>query len=338
MSDTRRYATADAFRQALTHRLRAIAGETGWTVSVLQRYVAYDRLLERLSRDGNRWILKGAAALLARDLGVRATVDIDVYRDAARSAAEGDLQSAAARDTDDWFRFDVGRGRDIADAAALRLPVTSYIGDRRWVTFHVDLVGAGIRMTGEPEDVPPLVRLAMPQVEQHGYRAYPLVDHVADKVMATFARHRDVGAPSSRYKDLVDLVAIARGASIDAEALARAVSSLVEQRGITLPDRFDVPDRDAWERGYAVVAGQSLLPAARTLDEALDVVRPFLDPVMNGRATGRWDPLSQRWTRAMAPDREIPARALNTRRTIRARTEGPRLRAGHEAHGHGRSR
>jgi hypothetical protein len=31
-------------------------------------------------------------------------------------------------------------------------------------------------MTGEPEPTPPLTRVAMPDVEQHGYRVFPLVD------------------------------------------------------------------------------------------------------------------------------------------------------------------
>jgi hypothetical protein len=72
-------------------------------------------------------------------------------------------------------------------------------------------------MTGEPEDVPPLARIDMPGVEQQGYRAYPLVDHVADKVAATFDRYGQMEAPSTRYRDLVDLVAVAMGASVEAE-------------------------------------------------------------------------------------------------------------------------
>ncbi|GIU89358.1 MAG: hypothetical protein KatS3mg010_0457 [Acidimicrobiia bacterium] len=44
-------------------------------------------------------------------------------------------------------------------------------------------------MTGEPEDVPPLAALSMPDVDQGGYRAYPMVDHIADKIAATFQRY-----------------------------------------------------------------------------------------------------------------------------------------------------
>jgi hypothetical protein len=88
---------------------------------------------------------------------------------------------------------------------------------------------------------------------------------------------------------LVDLVAIAQGASIDAQEQIRALTSEGERRGIVLPETFDVPDRALWESGYAAEANRSLLAAAHTLDEALAVVRPFVDPVLVGTARGTWD-------------------------------------------------
>jgi hypothetical protein len=39
-------------------------------------------------------------------------------------------------------------------------------------SFHVDLVGADVCMTGEPEPVPPLEQVEMMDIHQHGYRAY----------------------------------------------------------------------------------------------------------------------------------------------------------------------
>lgn len=150
-------------------------------------------------------------------------------------------------------------------------------------------------MTGQPEDVPPLARVAMPDVEQHGYRAYPLVDHIADKIAATFDRYGEMRAPSTRYKDLVDLVAIIRGASTDAVEQSAALASEAEWRGLTLPDHFAVPVVALWEPGYRAEAERSLLPVARTLEEALAVVRPFIDPLLSGIAVGRWDPAEGRW-------------------------------------------
>jgi hypothetical protein len=118
-------------------------------------------------------------------------------------------------------------------------------------------------MTGEPEDVPALARVEMADIKQCGYRVYPLVDHIADKVAATFERHGAGGMPSTRFRDLVDLVAIARGASVDATAQRAALTSEARRRGLVLPDRF--------------------------------VVRPFLDPLLDGSAAGTWDHAQGAW-------------------------------------------
>jgi hypothetical protein len=109
MTAADRYSTPTAFRRALTDRLRALAGDSRWTLPQLQRHVAYDRLLERLySLDGD-WVVKGATALVARDLGTRGTLDIDVYREMSLAVAEADLRHAAAADIGDWFRFELRR-------------------------------------------------------------------------------------------------------------------------------------------------------------------------------------------------------------------------------------
>jgi hypothetical protein len=258
--------------------------------------MAYDRLLERLYLVDEGWIIKGATALLARDIGVRGTIDIDLYREVAREIAETDLRRAAALDIGDWFRFEIGPARPHADTAGARLPVTALVGNTVWARFHADLVGTDLRMTGEPEAVPPLARVVMPDVEQHGYRAYPLVDHVADKVCAILERHGPTQAPSTRFRDLVDLVAIVVAASVDAQPQMAALRSEAERRGLQLPDRFAVPDRALWEPGYAAEAGRSVLPTARTLDQALATVTPCLDPLLAGTARDRWDPRNRRWT------------------------------------------
>lgn len=294
MSAGDRYTTPAAFRRALTDRLTAAAREGKWTLSQLQRQVAYDRLIERLYLIDDGWIVKGATALLARDIGVRGSLDVDLYRDVAREVAEDELRRGCASDIGDWFRFEIGGGRAIGDKA-VRLPVDAVIGATSWVEFHVDLVGPDLRMTGQPEDVPPLARGMIPEVEQRGYLAYPLVDHVADKVAATYERHGDDLRPSTRFRDLVDLVAIVGGASVEAGRQMAALRSEFDRRGLELPHGFDVPDRALWEPGYAAEARRSLLDTAQTLDAALGVVRLLVDPLLDGTAEGSWEPSRQRW-------------------------------------------
>ncbi|MEX0989001.1 MAG: nucleotidyl transferase AbiEii/AbiGii toxin family protein [Actinomycetota bacterium] len=297
LSQQRSYGSPAAFRRALTDRLRTKAETSRWTLSQLQRQIAYDRLLERLYLHDNAWIVKGATALLARDIGVRGSLDVDVYREALREVAEAELRQAATQDIGDWFRFEIAVALPVVEGTSgVRIPVRAYVGATVWAEFHIDLVGSDLRMTGEPEVVPPLVRIVMPDIEQHGYYAYPLVDHVADKVCAIPEPHGEAGHPSTRYRDLVDLVAIGTAASVEAEAQLSAVGSEAKRRDLALPRRFDVPDRALWEPGYAAEAGRSLLPIALTLDEALTVVRPFLDPLLDSTAAGAWDPTRGTWS------------------------------------------
>ena len=75
------YRTPAAFRRALTDKLRTLAPPHGpWPLASLLRQFGYDRLLARLYLVDDGWIVKGATALLARDLGMRGSLDVDVYR------------------------------------------------------------------------------------------------------------------------------------------------------------------------------------------------------------------------------------------------------------------
>jgi len=80
-----------AFRRALTDKLKALARAVGWSLPQLQRQMAYDRFFERLYLVDDGWVVKGATALLAREIGVRATIDVDVYRAVERQVAEADM-------------------------------------------------------------------------------------------------------------------------------------------------------------------------------------------------------------------------------------------------------
>lgn len=289
------YQTPAAFRRALTDRLKGLAKKSRWTLPQLQRQFAYDRLLERLYVVNESWVVKGATALIARDIGVRGTIDVDIYREVSSRVAEAELRSAATLDLGDWFRFEFGATQQMDDGKGLRVPVTAYVGVTVWVEFRVDLIGPDVRMTGDAEHVPPLAELRMPNLEQHGYRAYPLVDHIADKFAALLQRYGELQAPSTRYRDLVDLVSIISAVTVNAAAQQKALRSETKRRGLVLPEGFDVPDRALWERGYAAEARRSLLTLAHTLDQALAIILPFVDALLDGTATGHWNPKTQRW-------------------------------------------
>lgn len=289
------YKTPDAARRAFTDKLRAEAVNGPWPLADLQRQFAYDQLVERLYRTDDGWVIKGATALLARRVSVRHTIDIDIYRAGAIGDVELQLRRAARLDIGDWMRFEVGPSVRIqaAGAQASRVKVQSLIGTRVWAAFQVDIVADGIEMSAEPEAVPPLTSVSAVEQERRPWRAYPLVDHVADKVCAIVERHD--GHPSTSYKDLIDLVAIIERASVAAEPQMRALHNEAQRRLLDLPPVFDAPDRNLWTSGYRAEARRAMGLSALELTDALTVVRPFLDPLLDRSATGAWRPEQRGW-------------------------------------------
>ncbi len=234
MTQERAFASPQALRRGVTDRLKTIAAPNGrWTVSELQRQFAYDRLLARLYGIDDGWVLKGAVALLARRVSVRHSSDIDLYREADRTMVERELRAAAELDLGDWFRFEIGAGEALGGTTGgARYPLTAWVGATRWATFHVDLVGIGVRMTGVPDYVPPVAAISVPGIDQPGYRAYPLVDHIADKIAAILEPHGG-GRPSTRFRDLIDLTALVTCVRVRAEEQRVALMSEIERRGWT---------------------------------------------------------------------------------------------------------
>lgn len=175
--------------------------------------------------------------------------------------------------------------------------MTAYLGATEFAAFHVDLV-AGIAMTGEPDEVRPLVPLELPGIPAPDYRVYPIADHVADKLCAMLETHpRAAGPaqPSTRYRDLADLAVIAHTHSLDAELVVRAVESEARRRGLTLPDGLPTPEAPGWRPGYARVARDAPRLVEQDLDDALVTVRRLIDPILRGSAAGTWDPDRLTW-------------------------------------------
>lgn len=206
---------------------------------------------------------------------------------------------AAAEDLGDFFTFDRGRAAPLAEIAkGVRIPVVARLGPA-WSQFHVDVV-VGLAMTGQPDTVAPLTAIDIPGLFRPPYRAYPIVDHIADKLAATFEqRTTAAGHPqgSSRVKDAVDLLLLARTQTVDAAALRAAIASELARRRIPTPVAFTVPDEQVWARSWRAVVANTPQLANTSLTHALPTIRALLDPVLSGsRRTGTWDPTAGGWT------------------------------------------
>lgn len=261
----------------------------------LQRQYAYDQLIERLYRIDDKWVVKGATALLARRISVRHTIDIDLYRTGAINEVERLLREASTLDIGDWMHFEVGASVRIqaSGAQGVRTRIRSFIGSKAWATFQADLVADGVLMSAEPDVVLPLTSVNIGNQMRTEWKAYPLVDHIADKICAILERHG--GVSSTRYKDLVDLVAIIQRSEVLARPQIIALSKEAERRDLALPREFDVPDHELWRIGYQAESRRTVGLSASRLDEALALVSPFIDPLLVGTATGRWEPKALSW-------------------------------------------
>jgi hypothetical protein len=290
-------------RQAIDDRLRRFQSERpGSQLSDLQRQFAYDRLLSRVFRaEPDRWILKGATAMLAR-LGPagRHTLDVDLYSNRGDlDEAERALNAAAASDLGDYFRFALSPGRRILQGPAVhRIATQVYLGVTVFASFHVDLV-TGIEIRSGPEKVAPLVPVDLPGLLRSEYSAWPIADHIADKICAMMEFHpRQDGdpMPSTRYRDLADLAIFAHKVSVDAKELRRALASEVARRGLLLPETLPNPQGPGWLTGYARLAREVPNLEEKELNAALDTVRRFVDPALSSKASGRWDPDTLAWS------------------------------------------
>jgi hypothetical protein len=169
--------------------------------------------------------------------------------------------------------------------------VTATLGPTVWTSFHIDLVADGVLMTGRPDPVPPLID----DSDAGGYFAYPVVDRLADKLAAILETHGPSGRGSTRYKDLVDLVALLHAVRVPAADAARAWQSEIVRRGLR-PERFAVPVNAGWDRGYPAEARRAYGPTLPGLEDAVALAGRFVDPLTAGTAQGRWDPDARCWS------------------------------------------
>lgn len=301
------YANAAAFRAALRARLSAAAkAHAGHGLDELQRQFAYDRLLARAftGPDSQRWVLKGAGAMLARLPQARHSRDLDLAFlaldnervDDDLSEAVESFQEAVDRDLGDHFRFEaVGVSPLQETAKGRRLSLVAYLGTR-YAAFHVDVV-VGTAMTGVPELAQPLTSVDIPGLVRPAYRLFPLADHIADKLCAIIEIHDQGGVPrpSTRIKDLVDLALVASTQCPQARTLRRAIVDGCAHRRMRVPERFAVPDVEVWRAGYPAKAREAA-GVVPDFAEAVELVAALLDPVLTETAAGVWNPKAASWS------------------------------------------
>lgn len=295
MTVPHRYTNAIALHDAIKARAAVAAKRGHHDVNQIRRHFAYDRFLTRLFREpASTWVLKGGTGLLVRvPQRARHTQDIDLYRHGEIERAHIELSAAANLDLGDFFSFDIEQTGTLAGVTSGRkYKVAAYIGDIKFADFQIDVV-VDSNMTGVPDETPGLRPIEIDGLPTTKYRVYPVVDHLADKLVAMTTRFAG-DRPSTRFRDLVDIVLIAQTQTIDAEALRAAVASERDHRNRQLPERLELPDQ-TWINGYSRIArtvtGFDVLDA----DDALGIAAALYSPVFHDVTVGTWEPTTMEW-------------------------------------------
>jgi predicted nucleotidyltransferase component of viral defense system len=292
-----RYATTAAFRTALEQRLKTEAAATGLGLSRLRKRVAFELFLRRLVEVApDRWVLKGALALDFRlNVPTRPTKDIDLGRADDEEAAIEDMTRAQQLALDDFFTFtatrtDAFEGAD--EFAAIRFYVRAELAGRTFEQFTVD-VGFTDPISWTPDTIHTSAFLSFADIGPIALPAVPIAQHLAEKLHAYTRSYGDSGEPSTRPKDLVDILLISAAAEIEADSLREALARTFATRGRqALPKTLPAAPA-SWEAPYGRLAAD--VGVETDLTSAVGQAQAFLDALLVGTATGRWDPAQQRW-------------------------------------------
>jgi hypothetical protein len=294
----RQYSTPLAFKQALEQRLRS-ASATGTDFGRRRQLLVFDRFLARLGRvAGDAVTLKGGLVLELRLERARTTKDVDLRMMGSPADVLELLQEAGRLDLGDHMRFEIQPDDEHPEIQneGMRYEGYRYRAECRLAgliygrPFGVD-VAFGDPLVGEPDVITAEDTLGFAGIAPPAIRLYPVVSHIAEKLHAlTMPRPR----PNTRVRDLPDIALLATTGPIAGMDLRLAIETTFAFRS-SHPVPEAIPSAPAfWEAPYGAIAAADDLPWP-TLRSVAGVVDSFLNPVLRGSATGRWDPTEWEW-------------------------------------------
>ena len=266
------------------------------------RQALRDRFLCRVFSDpSGRFILKGGSGLLARIPDARATRDID-FATASRESAESALtalNALAAKDMGDFLTFRLTKREESLDdngySRLLKLRYATFMGHEEKDPVLIDL-SLDCGTTLPPERVEPASRIFVEGLETCEYLVYPLPDQLADKLCAIMELQPG-GWPSSRMKDLVDVVFYATNKAFSLKQLSHSIKCECGRREMAVPGQFRAPA--TWKTGFPTFAKKSgVEPAYTSFEAACKLASSFFDPALrNAGPSGEltWSPKELQW-------------------------------------------
>lgn len=292
-----RYESAAQFDRAVKKSIKGSGRDPG----VAYREMLRDRFLCRVfSEDDPRFLLKGGSGMLARIPDARATKDVDFATREKETAerALAALNELVSRDLGDFCTFRLTGWKESLDdngySRLLKLRYASYVGDEEKDPILVDL-SLDCTTTQPAERIAPANRIAIEDIAVFDYLAYPLVDQLADKLCAVMELQPG-GWPSSRMKDLVDIVTYATNEPFDLLQLRHAIRCECAKRGMAVPDCFSAPD--GWSVRFAAYARKNgLSEEYADFQKASLLASRFFDPALSEAVPDEamWNPAKTEW-------------------------------------------
>lgn len=267
-----------------------------------------ERFLARLSatQHANDFVLKGGVLLAAYSVR-RPTRDIDVQAldfpvDEAHLRAVVEAVSAVV--TDDALVLEpagvaVEQIRDAAEYSGLRVTVPAKVSRFTFVLKLDVSTGDPIYPAPETIELPSILDGDQP-VRMLGH---PMPMVVAEKTVTMLQR----GTTSTRWRDLVDVCALARAYAFSAVDLGVAIAVVAEHRQVTVRSLapglagYGASSQAKWA---AWLRAQGMADRARAdLDDQVADVLAFVDPVFAGEVgeSWQWDPDARRWAETSGP-------------------------------------
>lgn len=260
------------------------------------------RFLYRIFMENNcSFVLKGGRAMLARTLDARATRDIDLLSklDTLNEALEY-VKALSQVHTGDFITFEFLNCHPIKANDEYRNGINmhflSIIGAKPTQTISIDLVVDAIPLE-DIERITPVDRINVQGLPVCDYLVYPVESALADKLCALFETYQ--GIPSSRVKDLVDIVVYARISNIDGAKLQNRIHHEAKMRKLTLGQKFTLPT--SWGKNHASqftkLCTQTQLPKSLwNLEAACQLASTLFEPAIQNNALNLyWSSRQLKW-------------------------------------------
>jgi len=294
------YRTPQDFDKALKSAIKRRVGSDSSAYNKMLQEFVFERFLTRIFMEEiPSFALKGGMGLLARIPDARTTTDIDLS--ATRLGMDESVKrlvKLASVDLEDFmtFQFKLSEPMSMSQTQPAREGVVVHFSALLGTTVS----DIRLEVVRQPEFSSSIVkalparRLGFPGLTHAEFVMIPIEQQIAEKVCATVQLYQ--GHESSRVKDLIDLVGIARSLSISKRGLKQGLENEAHFRNLQIGETFEVPN--SWRTNYQSNPEHGTAPKElREIGAATKLVNTMLDLGNEQPADSIWNYSTLEWER-----------------------------------------